>query len=452
MEQLNFNCFLKRENIARKIKEFLINFEKNKKDISIKRGIYIYGESGTGKTHFIKTILKESGYDIINYNTGDIRNKSIIDTINHSYMPDKNIMALLKKEKKPLAIIMDEIDGMNNGDKGGINSLIKIIRPKKTKKQKLEEMSNIPIICIGNNYIDKKINELIKICEVFVIDNPLDKEICNIINITMPFLSNDKHIVKVLVNYIQNDLRKLIRIYEIYKKDCDILKNDNFLKYFQEKSYNENTKEITKKLIKKKYDISHHNTLINETDRTTISLLLHENIIDILNKIDNKKGIILYKKILQNICYGDYIDRITFQKQIWRFNEMTSLIKIFYNNSIFHNNIDKKIKLNIPNIRFTKILTKYSTEYNNKLFIQNLCQILNFDKKDLLAFFIKMREEKTIGQIYTIFEQYDIGKLDINRIYRYIDKLLFDTQDTIDTINTIDTIYTIDTIDNNDII
>ena len=36
---------------------------------------------------------------------------------------------------------MDEIDGMNNGDKGGINSLIKLIRPKKTKKQKLEEVT-----------------------------------------------------------------------------------------------------------------------------------------------------------------------------------------------------------------------------------------------------------------------------------------------------------------------
>ena len=28
---------------------------------------------------------------------------------------------------------MDEIDGMNNGDKGGINSLIKLIRPKRPK-------------------------------------------------------------------------------------------------------------------------------------------------------------------------------------------------------------------------------------------------------------------------------------------------------------------------------
>ena len=31
---------------------------------------------------------------------------------------------------------MDEIDGMNSGDKGGINTLIKLIRPKKTNKQK----------------------------------------------------------------------------------------------------------------------------------------------------------------------------------------------------------------------------------------------------------------------------------------------------------------------------
>ena len=40
-----------------------------------------------------------------------------------------------------------------------------------------------------------------------------------------------------------------------------------------------------------------------------------------------------YNKILNNVCFSDYIDRITFQKQIWIFNEMSSLIKTFYNNS-----------------------------------------------------------------------------------------------------------------------
>ena len=42
-------------------------------------------------------------------------------------MADKNIMSLFHKKIKKIAIVMDEIDGMNNGDKGGINSLIKIL-------------------------------------------------------------------------------------------------------------------------------------------------------------------------------------------------------------------------------------------------------------------------------------------------------------------------------------
>ena len=76
---------------------------------------------------------------------------------------------------------MDEIDGMNNGDKGGINSLIKLIRPKKTKKQKTEEITYNPIICIGNYHIDKKIKELMKVCIPIELNKPTDKQILTII-------------------------------------------------------------------------------------------------------------------------------------------------------------------------------------------------------------------------------------------------------------------------------
>ena len=186
MLQLNFNKFLDRENLSNKIKEILRNFEKNKKDLTIKRGIYIYGAPGSGKTQFIYNLLHEIGYDIINYDAGDIRNKSIIDTITHNNMTDMNVLSLLTKTRKPIAIIMDEIDGMNNGDKGGINSLIKIIRPKKTKKQKLEEVSYIPIICIGNFHIDKKMNELITVCYAFVFNTPSNLQLTKIIDHMMP--------------------------------------------------------------------------------------------------------------------------------------------------------------------------------------------------------------------------------------------------------------------------
>ena len=161
---------------------------------------------------------------------------------------------------------------------------------------------------------------------------------------------------------------------------------------------------------------------MNETDRTIVGLLWHENIIDVLGKMDKKVTIPFYQKILDNICFADYIDRITFQKQIWQFNEMSSLIKTFSNNKLYHDKFKKKQKFNPSEVRFTKVLTKYSTEYNNYLFIQNLCQQLGLDKKDMFAFFLELRNNYEDEEIYDILENCEIGKLDINRIYRYLDK------------------------------
>ena len=420
MEALNFNKILNREEKASAIKEILTNFELNKNNLLFKKGIYVYGDPGSGKTTFVTNILKEMDYDIIKYDAGDIRNKSIIDNITKHNMSDKNIMSLFNNKVKRIAIIMDEIDGMNNGDKGGINSLIKLIRPKKTKKQKLEEVSMNPIICIGNYHIDKKIKELMKVCNVIELKTPNSGQISEIIKTLLPEIE-DNNKTKI-INYVQGDIRKLNNIYSIYNSKNDIFKSDIIDDIFQLKSYNDDTKKITNKLINNNYNIDDHNTIMNETDRTIVGLLWHENIIDVLGKTDKSISIPFYIKQLDNMCFSDYIDRITFQKQIWQFNEMSSLIKTFKNNKLYHESFKKKQKYNPTEVRFTKVLTKYSTEYNNSLFIQNLCQQLGMDKKDLFSFFLELKNNFDDNQLLLLFENYEITKLDINRIYRYLDK------------------------------
>jgi DNA polymerase III delta prime subunit len=421
MDKLKFNEMLDRTKIAQNIKDILTDFDKNKSNLLIKRSIYIYGAPGTGKTTFIMDILKELNYDVVKYDAGDIRNKNVIDNITKHNMSDKNVISMFQKKVKKIAIVMDEIDGMNNGDKGGINSLIKLIRPKKTKKQKLEEITFNPIICISNYHMDKKIKELMKVCETFELKTPTTIQIKNIMKMTMPTLEPDLHCN--IVKFIQGDLRKLMSIDDIYKNQCSILKNEIIQNIFKPKSYNEDTKEITKKLINSPASLEEHITIMNETDRTIVSLLWHENIIDVLAKFPKNHSIPLYLKLLDNICYADFIDRITFQKQIWQFNEMSSLIKTFYNNKIYHETCKKpKPKFNPTEVRFTKVLTKYSTEYNNSLFIQNLCQQLGSDKKDTFSYFLELRNNFTDDEIYEQLQNYEIGKLDINRIYRYLDK------------------------------
>jgi hypothetical protein len=225
-----------------------------------------------------------------------------------------------------------------------------------------------------------------------------------------------------IVTFVQNDLRKLKTIYNIYQNKQSVLKNEIIQNIFHVKSYNDDTKKITQKLINTPYSINDHLTIMNETDRTIVGLLWHENIIDVIGKMKKNVSIPFYINLLNNMCLADYIDRITFQKQIWQFNEMSSLIKTFKNNKLYHDSFKKKPKYNPLEVRFTKVLTKYSTEYNNSLFIQDLCQQLGMDKKDIFSFFLDIRNKYDEAEMTLLFENYEITKLDVNRIYRYIDK------------------------------
>lgn len=435
---MNFSSLLDRDHIAKEITDILTSFESQCNNINFKKGVYIYGSPGSGKTHFVVELLKTLNYDVIKYDAGDVRNKSLIDTITSNNISNRNVLDMMNKREKKIAIVMDEIDGMNNGDKGGINALIKMIRQKKTKKQRLEHVTLNPIICIGNYYMDKKIKELMKVCNTFEIKSPTNLQIDTILDILIKEKTSEYLMLKpYLLDYIQGDMRKLMFIQNIYSKKPEMLNFNTLQNILQTKSYNEDSKKITQILINKTFHINDHTSLINETDRTIVALLWHENIADALKKVKPAISFPFYQKILENICYADYIDRITFQNQIWLFNEMSSLMKTFYNNKLYHDTfLESPKKFKATEIRFTKVLTKYSTEYNNILFIYNLCQSLDMDRKDVIAFFQELRLQygsgtdtdfmqaspDTTAQIEKFFEDYDITKLDVKRMYRYLDK------------------------------
>jgi hypothetical protein len=44
------------------------------------------------------------------------------------------------------------------------------------------------------------------------------------------------------------------------------------------------------------------------------------------------------------------------------------------------------------------------------------------DKKDIFSFFSEIRNKYDDAAMALLFENYEINKLDINRIYRYLDK------------------------------
>lgn len=432
MNTLDFNTLLDRTHLVTEIKNILSSFDAKCKDINFKKGIYIYGSPGSGKTQFVINLLNEMNYDVIKYDAGDVRNKSLIDTITSDNVSSCNVLNMMNGKIKKIAIVMDEIDGMYNGDKGGITSLIHLIRQKKTKRQKQESVTLNPIICIGNYFVNKKIKELIKVCHAFELKMPTDTQIENIFRLTMPQLITHPNLSNIQ-NYVQGDIRKLVFINQLYLKSPHLLESDTFVSVFHNKSYNDDANLIVKSLFQKQIPIENHNMSMNETERTIVAYLWHENVVEYLKPINKQKSYPFYLKIIDNMCFADYTDRIMFQNQIWGFTEMSSLMKTFYNNKLYHewkHNMPKK-NIEIDNIRFTKILTKYSTEYNNSKFLFKLCQELDIDKKDMLSFFQELRlfygpdflnKSEKLNDAELLFEDTEINKSVIKRIYRYLDK------------------------------
>jgi len=419
MENLELNRILDRLETENRIESILSNFSINN---NAKKGIYIYGDNGIGKTKFIFDLLKKNNYDILYFDNSIIRNKNLIETICSNNLSNKNIYSLLCNDDKKIVIIIDDIDSMNYGDKNGILSLIKLIREKKTKKQQTENVTNNPVICINNRSNDKKTLELMKVCNVFELKSPTNKQLKEIIKKLYPNIykysyNENKIIEKNILNFLDNNLLcfdKLKFYYDndfIYKKFYIDICNANF------ENNNLNIKLLTKKLLSSRLNFSDINIIL-ESDRTITSLLLHENIVQVLNE----KDLDIYLEILDNFIFSDYIDRIIFQKQIWQLTDYNYIIKIFYNNYLLNkNNLLREI--NLDNIIFTKILTKYSSEYNNYIFIYNLLQTFLLDKKDIFIVFLALNNN--YNELLDANNFLNITKLEIIRIIKFINYLLF---------------------------
>jgi len=339
-------------------------------DRSIKHGIYIYGNNGTGKTTLIKDILKD-GYDCIWFNAMDKITKQTVETLTNNNIASNSIMTVFNRTKRKNIIIIDDIENIHYNDKNILGLLVKLIRPKKTKKQQLESFSLNPILFIGNKINDKKIKELMAVTSNIEIPDKSTDFCRNIIHNAFPLIdANDEAYLLKLSN---NNLSTLNEVTHLYKYNIVIEDNLNYIS-------NNTTKDITKHILLNDCTLQSFTNMVSDGDRTIISLLYHENSSVIIDTLPPTIKIVVYSKLIQNTCICDYIDRFIYQKQIWELTEISNLIKTFYNNWLLRDvhHVD-----DIKEIKFTKVLTKYSSEYNNYIFLEKLCKLYSCNKKDI---------------------------------------------------------------------
>lgn len=151
--QLSHICGNKAQ--VEKIQAWLRNWPKSRKYNFQRRGadgmggeraIIVSGPPGIGKTTAAHLAARLEGYDILESNASDARSKKLVEAGVSDVMNNKSLLGYYAGEgkavdssKKKLVLVMDEVDGMSAGDRGGVGALAKFC--KKTE---------VPLILICN--------------------------------------------------------------------------------------------------------------------------------------------------------------------------------------------------------------------------------------------------------------------------------------------------------------
>ncbi|RPA86218.1 DNA replication factor C, large subunit [Ascobolus immersus RN42] len=138
-----------------RLQKWLKNWQKNLKSNFTKRGedgsgifraVMIHGPPGIGKTTAAHLVAKLEGYDVVEYNASDTRSKKLMEDTLRGVLDNRSLAGYFSggdrsvdTGKQRMLLVMDEVDGMSAGDRGGVGQLAAVCRK-----------SSIPIICICN--------------------------------------------------------------------------------------------------------------------------------------------------------------------------------------------------------------------------------------------------------------------------------------------------------------
>lgn len=177
-----------------------------------KRAAFISGPPGIGKSTTAAIAAREAGFThIIEMNASDARSKKAMKEEVVEVCLSKSIKDFFGKpakinqgssdKKKQTILIMDEVDGMSSGDRGGVAELVQIIK-----------QTRVPIICIANDRSKQNLKTLIANCLDVKFSRPnkatITKRILEICKHEK--LSIDSNAVEYMVESLNNDIRSVL--------------------------------------------------------------------------------------------------------------------------------------------------------------------------------------------------------------------------------------------------
>lgn len=188
------------------------------------RAVMIHGPPGIGKTTAAHLVAKLEGYDIVESNASDTRSKKLVETGLKGVLDTTSLLGYFagdgKKvdaDKKKLVLIMDEVDGMSAGDRGGVGALAAVCK-----------RTNVPMILICNERKSPKMKPF----DYVTYDLPFRKPTTDQIRariMTICFREGLKippNVIDALIEGSRADIRQIINMISTAKLDQETMDFD----------------------------------------------------------------------------------------------------------------------------------------------------------------------------------------------------------------------------------
>lgn len=288
------------------------------------RAVMIHGPPGIGKTTAAHLAANLEGYDIVESNASDTRSKKLVETGLKGVLDTTSLLGYfagdgkkVESGKKKLVLIMDEVDGMSAGDRGGVGALAAVC--KKTI---------VPMILICNDRKLPKMKPFDHVTYDLPFRRPTVEQIRSRI-MTICFREGMKlpiPVINAIIEGSRSDIRQIINMLSTAKLDEVVMDFD------QGKAM---SKQWEKHIILKPWDIvgkilgggmfaANSSFTLNDkielyfNDHEFSSLMLQENYLgtspilanQFSGKERNLKLLELVDNAAESISDGDLVDRM----------------------------------------------------------------------------------------------------------------------------------------------